>query len=73
MPRSSKSSSGGNRNQEEGLLESTKEINGYFLRFNDRMMEDEYFQFSIHKYRQLGYVICVMQIIIFITDFIHLF
>ncbi|KAL4475073.1 hypothetical protein ABPG74_001769 [Tetrahymena malaccensis] len=58
---------------EEGLYQSTREINKYLLRFNDQLMEEEYFQFSIQKYRQLGYVICLIQIIIYIADFINLF
>ncbi|KAL4512116.1 hypothetical protein ABPG72_005118 [Tetrahymena utriculariae] len=58
---------------EEGFYQSTREINKYLLRFNDQLMEEEYFQFSIQKYRQLGYVICLIQIIIYIADFINLF
>ncbi|EAR86402.2 transmembrane protein, putative (macronuclear) [Tetrahymena thermophila SB210] len=73
MPITEKGTFSSLHKSEEGLYQSTREINKYLLRFNDQLMEEEYFQFSIQKYRQLGYVICLIQIIIYIADFINLF
>ena len=43
------------------------------MRFHDNTLETEYFQHSLYKYKELGYIICVVHVIIVILDFADLF
>jgi len=51
----------------------SKEINRYLLRFRDKNLESQYFQHSLYKYKELGYTICIIHVIIVIADLVDLF